>query len=143
VYPVTGLPQILCIVAATQAGDKIWAAAEPVMRTFLWTKAAMKLTVTGTNTVNSNGAKIQVAATTVNLELMSGLRSLGVPVSVVSNTPATCAVSNVQISDIGGSLYTTFMISAISNGICSTTSSFAGSDVRLPTSTTWATTIKK
>ena len=145
VTPVTG-DNLTCSVEASQAGDDRYAAATPVVRTFLFKKSPMVITpyFTATNTKSSALSPLTsttyVSNTTYNFvsSLLyasgnnSGLASLGHLLTAISSTPAVCTVTNVAIQD-RGSLFTWASVKMLGAGTCTVRWAFAGTDTRAAT----------
>jgi hypothetical protein len=66
-----------------------------------------------------------------------GLTSLGHLLTAVSNTPTVCRVVSNELADLTGGIKNKTILQGISNGTCSITWSFGGTDTRAPTSKTW------
>jgi hypothetical protein len=66
-----------------------------------------------------------------------GLTSLGHLLTVVSNTPTVCKVVSNELADLTGGIKNKTILQGVSNGTCSITWSFSGTDTRAPTTKTW------
>ena len=66
-----------------------------------------------------------------------GLTSLGHLLTVVSNTPTVCKVVSNELADLTGGIKNKTVLQGLSNGTCSITWSFSGTDTRAATSKTW------
>jgi hypothetical protein len=66
-----------------------------------------------------------------------GLTSLGHLLTVVSNTPTVCKVVSNELADLTGGIKNKTILQGLSNGTCSITWSFGGTDTRAPTTKTW------
>ncbi len=73
----------------------------------------------------------------VESRLNWGLTSLGHLLTVVSNTPTVCKVVSNELADLTGGIKNKTILQGVSNGTCSITWSFSGTETRAPTSKTW------
>jgi hypothetical protein len=73
----------------------------------------------------------------VDSKLNWGLTSLGHLLTAVSNTPTVCKVVSNELADLTGGIKNKTVLQGLSNGTCSITWSFSGTDTRAPTSKTW------
>jgi hypothetical protein len=73
----------------------------------------------------------------VESRLNWGLTSLGHLLTVVSNTPSVCKVVSNELADLTGGIKNKTILQGLSNGTCSITWSFSGTDTRAPTTKTW------
>ena len=73
----------------------------------------------------------------VESKLNWGLTSLGHLLTAVSNTPTVCKVVSNELADLTGGIKNKTILQGLSNGTCSITWSFGGTDTRAPTSKTW------
>jgi len=73
----------------------------------------------------------------VESKLNWGLTSLGHLLTAVSNTPTVCKVVSNELADLTGGIKNKTVLQGLSNGTCSITWSFGGTDTRAPTSKTW------
>jgi hypothetical protein len=73
----------------------------------------------------------------VESRLNWGLTSLGHLLTVVSNTPTVCTVVSNELADLTGGIKNKTILQGRSNGTCSITWSFSGTETRAATSKTW------
>jgi hypothetical protein len=73
----------------------------------------------------------------VESKLNWGLTSLGHLLTVSSNTPNVCRVVSNELADLTGGIKNKTILQGLSNGTCSITWNFSGTDTRAPTSKTW------
>jgi hypothetical protein len=66
-----------------------------------------------------------------------GLTSLGHLLTAVSNSPTVCKVVSNELADLTGGIKNKTILQGLSNGTCSITWSFSGTDTRAPTTKTW------
>ena len=66
-----------------------------------------------------------------------GLTSLGHLLTAVSDTPTVCKVVSNELADLTGGIKNKTILQGVSNGTCSITWRFSGTDTRAATSKTW------
>lgn len=138
----SGADSVTCTIEATQAGDDRWAAAPPVRQSFLYKKAAMKLTATGpSKIVGTAVASVMVSTLFVETARNSGLSSLGHVLSVVNATPDVCQIRTHGTVDLSGGIWNRTTLMGLKNGTCTLNYSFAGTADRAPATTSWSATI--
>jgi len=142
VTPVLG-DVLTCSVEASQPGDDRYAAAAPVVRSFLFKKAPMVINNYFTATSLKSSALAAITSTsyvsnsTYNFISSilyasgnnSGLSSFGHLLVATSQTPLACSVTGNAIQD-RGSLYTWAAVKTLTTGTCTIRWSFAGTDTR-------------
>jgi hypothetical protein len=73
----------------------------------------------------------------VESRLNWGLTSLGHLLTVSSDTPNVCRVVSNELADLTGGIKNKTILQGVSNGTCSITWRFSGTDTRAATSKTW------
>ena len=73
----------------------------------------------------------------VESRLNWGLTSLGHLLTAVSDTPTVCKVVSNELADLTGGIKNKTVLQGVSNGTCSITWRFSGTDTRAATSKTW------
>ena len=122
----------ICTIEATQTGDDRWSAAAPVIRSITFNKAAMSVRLNRLSTVivGKTSALYVVENRYLNSTMNKGLNSIGHISTAVSNTPAVCSVSNVAPYIQNGGTHTQFTVTGVTNGSCSVTFGYAGSETQ-------------
>lgn len=133
----------ICTIEATQAGDDRWSAAAPVIRSITFNKATMSVRLNRLSTVitGKTSALFVVENRFVNASMNNGLNSIGHISTAVSNTPAVCSVLNVSPYIQYGGTHTQFTVTGVTNGSCSVTFGYAGSDTQNAAYRTQAITV--
>jgi hypothetical protein len=137
--PESGADQATCTIEATQSGDDRYTAALPVITSFNYSKAPMKITPTSAPT-SLRGAGPYIFITSVlhaETAMNSGLTSLGHLLDVTSNTPSICRVDSNALYDRPGGILNRTQVTALNNGNCSIRFYFAGTNSRAATTYTW------
>jgi subtilisin family serine protease len=133
-----------CSIQATQPGvNQVWAPAAPVTRTFLWNKAAMAVSIyNATSTRVGVGPHNVIAA----YAYYWGVNNVATPslsgdLVVTTTTPAVCQVLGTTPVQIGKGTYTQASIKGLTNGVCTTTWTNIGNEIRTSVTLTHSFTV--
>jgi hypothetical protein len=134
--------QWTCTIRAMQSGDDRYAAAAPVERSFVYTKAPMQLVVENSPALVGAGPHAIVTRVRfVDSTAMSGLTSLGHLLTAQVLTANTCRINSHGVWDRTGGIVNRTYLVGLANGTCSLKLDFAGTIDRAPVSLTWNATI--
>jgi hypothetical protein len=133
----------ICTIEASQAGDDRWAPAKVITKSITINKANMSVRLSRYSSIitGKTSALFVIENRFVNASMNNGLNSIGHISSVVSTTPAVCTVSNVAPYETTTGTHTQATVTGVSNGLCSITYGYEGSDTRNAAFRTQAITV--
>jgi subtilisin family serine protease/phosphodiesterase/alkaline phosphatase D-like protein len=125
---------VTCTIQASQAGDTRWAAAPSVTRSFQWMLTPVKLRITNAVSTRVGAGPFTIIASSAffNSVLNGGKASVDLPVTVTTSTPAVCSVLSTSPLVNTSGTFTQASIRGVTNGLCTTTWSYAGDALRAP-----------
>jgi hypothetical protein len=99
----------------------------------------MKITVSRSTSFIGKGSHVVNAAVVFSDSVkMSGMTSLGHPFIVFTTTPTICSVTGTVPSDQWGGIFSPSTITALSNGKCTLSFIFSGTDDRRSITSQWS-----
>jgi hypothetical protein len=99
----------------------------------------MKITVSRSTSFIGKGPHVVNAAVAFSDSVkMSGMTSLGHPFIVFTTTPTICLVTGTVPSDQWGGIFSPSTITALSNGKCTLSFTFSGTDDRRSITSQWS-----
>jgi hypothetical protein len=133
----------ICTIEASQAGDDRWAPAKAITKSITINKANMSVRLSRYSSIitGKTSALFVIENRFINASMNNGLNSIGHISSVVSTTPSVCTVSNVAPYETTTGTHTQAMVTGVSNGLCSITYGYEGSDTRNAAFRTQAITV--
>jgi hypothetical protein len=136
VYPLTGLDNVGCNIAANQSGNSTYAAAYEVMQSLTFRKQATRITFrTSAYTVTEAGLFLFATTSTT----VGRAAAPSATVTMSSLTPNICSVGEVNVYDSTNTPRGT--VRAKANGVCSIKMDYVGAADQLPSTMTWTSTI--
>jgi hypothetical protein len=131
----TSQPNVVtCSVTASQSGDAKYFPADPVTRTFTYSKALSKIGVRQPTLVTTSGVFIYGTVSKV-----VGQGGSTTPIEITTASPDICSLAELYYTYSSDGTRAT--IRAIKNGTCVIKFSFPGDSHLLPTTSTWFTPI--
>jgi hypothetical protein len=124
----------ICTIEASQAGDDRWAAAKTITQNIMINKASISVRLSRLSTmiVGKTSALFVIENRFINSSMNNGRNSIGHISTVVTTTPGVCNVSNVAPYVVASGTYTQATVTGVTNGICSITYGYEGSETRKP-----------